>query len=69
MRKLFYSLDLPFGNVIKCFKLLDVDELTDNAYEIELTNNITHEISSLTTNTPQGAIALADTVRDNLISL
>lgn len=68
-KKLIYSLNLPFGNIIECFKLLDIDETIDNAYEIQLTNNITNEISSLTTNTPQGAIALADQVKYNLESL
>lgn len=48
---------------------MDVDETTENAYEIVMTCKTTGANSSLTTNTPQGAIALADNVRDNLNAL
>lgn len=61
MKKLFYSKQKDDFKV-ECFKLDDVDELTDNAYEIVGTNTTTKEEVSLTTNTPQGAVALADNV-------
>lgn len=59
MKKIFYSKTYKDAT-IECFKLLDVDELTDNAYEIKVSNSTTKETDSVTTNSPQGAIALAD---------
>lgn len=47
---------------MEVFKDTDIDELTDNAYEIIGTNLITHSSDSVTTNTPQGAIALVNNV-------
>ncbi len=59
MKKLFYS-KTKDDFKIECFKDDSVDEITDNAYEIIGTNMTTGETVELTTNTPQGAIALAD---------
>jgi hypothetical protein len=52
--------------VIEIFRLDDVNELTNDAYEIVGTDQTTKESTSLTTNTPQGAIALADNVINEL---
>jgi hypothetical protein len=52
--------------VIEIFRLDDVNELTNDAYEIVGTDQKTKESTSLTTNTPQGAIALADNVINEL---
>ncbi len=60
MRKLMYIVSHK-RLTVRVFKL-DVDELRQDAYEIESTNDKTGETESVTTNTPQGAIALADYV-------
>ena len=65
MKTRFYSKQFEDFKV-ECFKLNDVDELSDNAYEIIGTNLTTKETVSLTTNVPQAAIALADKVFDEL---
>lgn len=51
---------------VECFKLLDVNELVNDAYEIVATNSTTGNSDSVTTNTPQGAIALADNIMNTL---
>lgn len=65
MEKLFYSFKKSDAKV-ECFKMLDVDELTDNAYKIMVTNTKTKETDFVTTNTPQAAIALADLIKQDL---
>lgn len=47
---------------LEVFKDTDIDELTDNAYEIIGTNLTTGESDGVITNTPQGAIALVNNV-------
>jgi hypothetical protein len=51
---------------VECFKDDQIDELTDNAYEIVGTSLITGKSCTLTTNVPQAAIALADEVMSQL---
>lgn len=48
-KKLLYKIEHE-RLTIECFKLLDVDELTDNAYEIVGTNPDTGSSTSVTTN-------------------
>lgn len=51
------------GNLmVQCFKYDNVDELKEDAYEIRSTNKVNEMTDFVTTNTPQGAIALADMV-------
>lgn len=64
-RKLFYMLSKD-DFIIECFKLLDVDETINDAYQIIATNATDGNSDLVTTNTPQGAIALADTIMSNL---
>lgn len=47
---------------LEVFKDSDIDELTGDAYEIIGTNLTTGETSEVTTNTPQGAIALVNNI-------
>jgi len=65
MKKLFYGIICDTAE-IECFKLLDVDELTDNAYEIRVTNKEIGESDFVTASSPQAAMALADKVRAEL---
>lgn len=65
MKTLIYTLTKD-NFKIECFKLNDVNELTNDGYEITSTNSTTKETESITTNTPQGAIALADLVMQNI---
>lgn len=67
LKRLFYSKQHNDFKV-ECFKLLDVDELTDNSYEIVGTNTTTGASDSVTTNVPQAAIALADKVINRIKS-
>jgi hypothetical protein len=65
MDKLFYSIDCKQA-IIECFKMTEVDEMIDDAYKIKVTNKLTKKNDWVTTNTPQGAITLADEIRDGL---
>jgi hypothetical protein len=47
---------------LEVFKDSEINELTDNAYEIIGTNITTGSSDSVTTRTPQGAIALVNNV-------
>lgn len=47
---------------LEVFKDMSIDELTGDAYEIVGTNLTDGESETLTTNTPQGAIALVNNV-------
>ena len=61
MKELLYSKQHE-NFKMEVFKDSDIDELTGNAYEIIGTNLTTGSSDSVTTNTPQGAVALVDNV-------
>lgn len=65
MKTLIYSVDCK-NMLVECFKLHDVNELLEDAYEIVGTNKTNGESDSVTTATPQGAIALADNIKAQL---
>jgi hypothetical protein len=64
-KKRIYHIDCTEAD-IEVFKYTDVNELTHDAYETRVTNKLTKENDWVTTNTPQGAIALADEIRNGL---
>lgn len=65
MEQLIYVFDCKNVN-IKVTKMLDIDELIQNAYKIAITNKETLESDFVTTNTPQGAMALVDYMEQKL---